>query len=252
MTRRLRVAQKVVGIALSVPGTVVFGGYVRDVTVRNSTSFNDVDLCFSTKDNMRMFVNIVKISMNAKVAKETEQVYPNTMCVVRLKVPLPFNKYLQVDCVYTKHSCADFSCNMIRQDAHSLRVCKGHSSYFLHEIVSACRRREFFALPPKTMMCDRAYVHHTINAIRRACQLVNSSWTMAVDAQRPSFVVRRGSGEQCNICHGDIGSGERAFVTKCDHAFHVGCVTKWLESTVKSAHGANLGCPVCRRERCYV
>jgi len=46
-------------------------------------------------------------------------------------------------------------------------------------------------------------------------------------------------GDVCSICYGDLPS-RRTCVTSCDHVFHHGCLTRWLQ--------AQSFCPLCHVE----
>uniref|UniRef100_A0A0D9V7Q3 RING-type domain-containing protein n=1 Tax=Leersia perrieri TaxID=77586 RepID=A0A0D9V7Q3_9ORYZ len=46
------------------------------------------------------------------------------------------------------------------------------------------------------------------------------------------------AGSTCPVCLDDLEPGASAVVTPCEHVFHAGCITPWLE--------ANDTCPICR------
>jgi hypothetical protein len=56
---------------------------------------------------------------------------------------------------------------------------------------------------------------------------------------RANTVVEYGVEGNCSICQDDINSVELVRrIRKCNHKFHIDCVDKWFETSVK--------CPECR------
>lgn len=65
--------------------------------------------------------------------------------------------------------------------------------------------------------------------------------SLPVSKYKCSFFSRKKTrGERCVICQMDYKRGDRQMTLPCKHAYHAGCVTRWLS--------INKACPVCFAE----
>lgn len=53
--------------------------------------------------------------------------------------------------------------------------------------------------------------------------------------------------EMCVICQEPFREGERLRVLPCNHAFHVGCIDRWLSGTHSHNECFTAGCPTCKK-----
>lgn len=57
----------------------------------------------------------------------------------------------------------------------------------------------------------------------------------------PTLTTIRSSFARCAICYAAVDSAlEDYMLTPCDHVFHQGCLTRWMDIKME--------CPTCRRE----
>jgi len=81
---------------------------------------------------------------------------------------------------------------------------------------------------------DNAYEAHNAQVIKISNQ------QKKIEGQDDTISkLRKNEADVCNICFGSIAPGEEN-KTECGHAFHCGCLLKWLKK--------NNSCPCCRKE----
>ena len=118
----METADTVIRIALTFGGWV-FGGYVRDVMVRNAEKFSDVDIMFPTyTSDLNHFVKVLKAVYGNDVTVHSDTSYPTGMYMSDRIIRRVFVTVKDVDvdlCLYDgkiedwkKERSTDFTCNL--------------------------------------------------------------------------------------------------------------------------------------------
>jgi hypothetical protein len=255
---------RLVGAALTFKNTYVFGGYVRDVVLRNCPQdLNDIDITFHEEQSMNHFIDIVRSMFPGTAMKIHTSKYGPMSVLCTLRVACKHSgEDVRVDCVLrSSPQNPDFSCNSLKLTCDGdiqlwcpESICQLHTVQQIQAALRDIVAKRFMAFQIHASR-GKGYQKQLLKTLDRAGNLLDRGWTMypapkgaclyqsVKTIPEPSPMVTEQINDKCNICFGEWGDS-RVVLTGCSHLFHAACLAKWIQSNPKE-----LNCPKCRTKQ---
>lgn len=268
---RVSIMVDVVRRAHCVDGASVYGGYVRDLVLRNVIP-RDIDVSMPAMKDAETFIrNLACAYTISRTEPAAAEAYAHAGGFSNLNVVvgpregcIPFVPVTLDVSVGPRGHDIDFTCNLLvisRKDIGLARVPESlrFSPSPLNAVFDDVRATRFSIVGVPAVLTKRRALLVAAKMCRRAASMVSRGWTMVPDGVNfcvshwdsprlyapggvfPGVTVSRT--DMCSICHDQFEGGAPVVVTRCHHTFHCNCINDWL-STGRSI----CTCPVCRDE----
>jgi hypothetical protein len=240
-------------------GAVIFGGYVRDLSI-NHVLPNDLDMCFKSRSDALAFLRLLSESYAVDMVEDHagyswgKRRFESYKARIGAYGPDGKVVHFTVDILCGSRddlatTICDFSCNLLVLSRTALEMvsvppCWRYRSSPILEALTEIGAKQFRLVGGKVSLLKNETGPYASKLCRRASTMVQRGWEMLPGDSfvaygfRPS--VPRGATE-CAICKADLEENEAITETICKHTFHCSCISTWL-----CEGRSEITCPVCR------